>query len=62
MNNNQVDITKLSVTEIKALAFDVRNQLEIAQNNWNLINGELQRRAKEQESKLVTPTEVVPPQ
>lgn len=39
--NNQVDITKLTVVEIKALAFDELVKMEIAQKNLQMLNNEL---------------------
>ena len=39
-----MDITKLNVTELKALAFDEISKLNVAQNNLNIINAELQKR------------------
>lgn len=39
-----MDITKLSETELKALAYDELKKMNLAQNNIALIEQELQRR------------------
>jgi hypothetical protein len=41
---NQIDITKLSITELKALAFDLLIIVQNTQNNLNLINQEIEKR------------------
>jgi hypothetical protein len=46
MNNNQVDITKMSVIELKALVFDLLVKLENVQNNLNVVNAEIAKRVE----------------
>ena len=45
--NNQINITKLSKTELKALAFDVINQINTFQNNLRVLNEEIAKRQEE---------------
>lgn len=45
--NNTIDITKLSITEIKAMAFDIINQINFFQNNLKVINEEIAKRPVE---------------
>lgn len=40
----QLDITKLSVTELKSLAYDEMARLEICQTNLRAINQEIAKR------------------
>lgn len=50
---NTIDITKLSVTELKALAYDVLSEIEKQQNNLRAVNNELAKRhEKPSERKL----------
>jgi len=46
MNKELKDYT---VEELKALGFDIKNQLELASQNLQVINTELNRRAQEAE-------------
>ncbi len=48
MNKELKDYT---VEELKALGFDVKNQIELGHSNLQTINAELQRRAKEEAEK-----------
>jgi hypothetical protein len=41
-----MDITKLSVVELKALAFDLLVQLENVQNNLKVVNAEIAKRVE----------------
>jgi hypothetical protein len=47
MNNTSVDIKKLSVVEIKALAYDELAKLEACQMNLRTLNQELTLRAEQ---------------
>lgn len=47
MNPQNVDITQLPVTELKALAYDVLGQIELYQRNLQVVNGEIAKRADE---------------
>jgi hypothetical protein len=40
-----MDITKLNVQELKALAYDLLIQAEQAQNDLRIVNQEIQKRA-----------------
>lgn len=52
------DITKMSVTELKALAYDELGKMEVAQKNLQIINVEI---AKKMESKSESPAvEAIP--
>ena len=41
-----MDITKLSVVELKAIAFDLLVQLENVQNNLKVVNAEIAKRVE----------------
>ena len=41
-----MDITKLTVVELKALAYDELAKMEVAQNNLKTINQELAKRSQ----------------
>jgi len=43
-----MDITKLNVTELKALAYDQLVQIENAQNNLKILNAEIVTRQQEE--------------
>jgi hypothetical protein len=43
-----MDITKLSITELKALAYDLFVQAEVNQRNLQAINAEIQKKNKEE--------------
>lgn len=51
-----MDLTKLSLLELKALGFDIQNQLAQFQQNLQILAGEIQKRQSEP-----APTEEVPP-
>ena len=44
MQSTPIDITKLSVVELKAIAFDLTNNLNILNSNLQLILKELKNR------------------
>lgn len=44
-----MDITKLSIIELKALKADIYEQNQLAMNNLQIINNELAKRSKEKE-------------
>lgn len=44
-----MDITKLSITELKALAFDIIAQIELSQNNLRAVQQEIAKKQKEAE-------------
>lgn len=46
---NTIDITKLSDTEIKALAYEQISAIEQAQNNLRVCNEELNKRVQPKE-------------
>jgi hypothetical protein len=46
MNNNSVDIKKLSLIEIKSLAYDELMRLEMCQSNLRILNQELSLRSE----------------
>jgi len=52
-----MDITKMSVVELKALAFDLLVQLENVQNNLKLVNAEIEKKVKSEreEKEKVSP-------
>lgn len=56
MNNNSVDIKKLSVIELKALAYDELAKLEVCQLNIRALNQELSLRNQELSLKLTDPS------
>ncbi len=39
-----MDITKLTITELKVLAYDILIQIENAQRNLQLVNAELKKK------------------
>lgn len=41
MENKIVDLSKMELTELKALAFDILNEMQALQNNLNLVNKEI---------------------
>ncbi len=43
-----MDITKISLIELKALAFDVQQEVVRSQNNLNILGAEIDKRLKEQ--------------
>lgn len=43
----QTDVTKMTVEQIKALAYDQIVLLEQAQNNLKILNAEIQKRLNE---------------
>ncbi len=43
-----MDLTKMSLTELKSLAYDQLVQIEQNQNNLRLINTEISKRPKEE--------------
>ena len=49
--NNTIDITKLSITEIKAMAFDTLNEINFFQNNLKILNEEIIKRSVKEEKK-----------
>lgn len=53
---NNTDISKLSVTELKALAYDVLVVMEQNQNNLKIINAEIQKRNQEKVTNETSPT------
>jgi hypothetical protein len=46
MSEQQIDITKLSVTELKALAYELVVQVETARQNLSVVQQELAKRAQ----------------
>lgn len=53
---NQIDITKLTVTELKALAYDALSTIEMQQRNLQAINQEIAKKSQvEKEVKSVEP-------
>lgn len=38
-----MDITKLNVVELKALAFDISQKIELEKNNYRLVLNQLQK-------------------
>lgn len=65
---NNVDISKFSVIELKALAFDIRNNLEILDKNYKLLLEAINVKSKEEQDrakaeaekpKTVLPSETV---
>ena len=56
-----MNIKEMSITELKALAYDTISQLEITQNNLRLINQEIKNKLDAPCSKPVeVPAEVTP--
>lgn len=51
-----MDITKLSITELKSLAYDEMAKIQQAQNNLNIINAEISKKMVEPATE---PTEVI---
>jgi hypothetical protein len=48
---NQIDISKLSITELKALAYDLTLELARVQTNLQILNQEIEKK-KEQENQV----------
>lgn len=44
-----IELTKLSLTELKALAYDVAAQIESLQRNMQVINQEISKRIVEEQ-------------
>lgn len=42
--NNQVNLSQLTETQLKAFAYDEMGKIEMAQNNLRILNQELTRR------------------
>lgn len=42
-----MDITKMSITELKALKSDIYENIQINQNNLQILNNEIQKRQNE---------------
>lgn len=59
MKNQPIDITKLSVTELKAMAYDILVEIEKLSANNNILLTELKRRA-EQNPVATDPVQDVP--
>jgi hypothetical protein len=61
-----IDITKLSETELKAVGFDIQNELAQMQNNLKMLAEELGKRVKEgrlkEQSAPAEPEPVSPPE
>ncbi len=57
MNEQALDITKLSIIDLKALAYDQISQIEQFQNNLRTVNAQIQIKLKE----IKTPIINVPP-
>lgn len=49
-----VDITKISLVEVKALAFDIQNLIAFQTENLKLLRNELARRAQLPSESVVT--------
>lgn len=54
-----MDINTLTLTELKALAFDEIKKLEIAQGNIRILNDQIAKKEKESEASNITPKEAV---
>lgn len=50
-----MDITKLSITELKAMKLDIYEANQVALNNMNIINAEIKRREEAKNSEVGTP-------
>lgn len=46
MENKIVDLSKMGLTELKALGFDILGEMNALQNNLNLVNKEIGVRSK----------------
>ena len=55
-----MDITKMSIVELKALAFDEIAKIKQAEHNLNVLNAEMQKRAEPQEVPIAPVPESVP--
>jgi hypothetical protein len=51
MQQQPIDIRTLSVTELKALAYDLIAQRDSFQNNLNTVNTEISLRAQKEQEK-----------
>ena len=56
MEQNQVNISQLSVNELKALAYDELIKINIANNNLRVLNQELSKRQQQGDANA-TPVE-----
>ena len=52
-NQTQINLEILSVTQLKALAFDLNNQLQIVNNNLNVVLKKLDEKIKSEEQKEI---------
>lgn len=68
MHQQSIDITKLGLVELKAIAYDFLIQNQRLQQNLNLVQGEIQRRESQpptppaptpQNTLSLTPSEIV---
>jgi hypothetical protein len=65
MNNNQLDISKLSLVELKAIAYDLMTHHSRVQQNLGIVQSEIQRRESlpaptAQNSVSINPSDISP--
>jgi len=52
-----MDLTQMSLTELKAIGFDLYNQIAVLQQNMQILNQQIEKREKE----TPAPIEPIPP-
>jgi hypothetical protein len=52
-----MDLTQLSLTELKAIGFDLYNQIAVLQQNMQILNQQIEKREKEAPASI----EPIPP-
>ncbi len=52
MNAVQVDVTKMSLLELKAIGFDTQNIIASQQQSLDMINAEIAKRSQEEHKSL----------
>lgn len=57
-----MDISKLSLVELKALGFELKNQLEITQSNLKMVYTELENRLSANKKQMENTEEVIVPE
>ena len=57
-----MDISKLSLVELKALGFELKNQQELTQNNLVMVYKELENRLSANKNNMENTEEVIVPE
>lgn len=55
MENQNIDISKLDIVQLKSLGYDLLIQFQVIQNNLNVVNSEIAKRMNEQSNKSLSP-------